>query len=174
MGGEGEREIFYTMITQYYACYAVLRMLRNSTQFYSCYANITQKLRIDNAIFTQLLRKYNAEITQCLRIYNAMFTQTLRRLYAVITHCYAGVPHVTQIFACYADLCMLRNLYADITRALRSHYAYITQSLGILPLSDNYAVLRSHYAELRNRYAVLRSVTQCYARIHEITQTATC
>ena len=53
VGGEGEREIFYTMITQYYACYAVLRMLRNSTQFYSCYANITQKLRIDNAIFTQ-------------------------------------------------------------------------------------------------------------------------
>ena len=162
------------MITQYYAYYAVLRMLRNSTQFYSCYANITQTLRIDNAIFTQLLRKYNAEITQCLRIYNAMFTQTLRRLYAVITHCYAGVPHVTQIFACYADLCMLRNLYADITRALRRHYADITQSLGILPLSDNYAVLRSHYAELRNRYAVLRSVTQCYAGIHEITQTATC
>ena len=162
------------MITQYYACYAVLRMLRNSTQFYSCYANITQTLRIDNAIFTQLLRKYNAEITQCLRIYNAMFTQTIRMLHAVITHCYAGVPHVTQIFACYADLCMLRNLYADITRALRSHYAYITQSLGILPLSDNYAVLRSHYAELRNRYAVLRSVTQCYAGIHEITQTATC
>ena len=67
--------IFHAMITQYYACYAVLRMLRSFTQFYSCYANITQTLRIDNAIFTQLLRKYNADITQCLRIYNAIFTQ---------------------------------------------------------------------------------------------------
>ena len=89
-----------------------------------------------------------------------MFTHELRRVYAVIMHCYAGITHVTQIFACYADLCMLRKLYAGITRTLRSHYADITQSLGILPLSDNYAVLRSHYAELRNRYAVLRSVTQ--------------
>ena len=124
------------MITKYYACYAVLRMLRNSTQFYSCYANITQTLRIDYAIFTQWLRKYNADITQCLRIYNAMFTHELRRVYAVIMHCYAGITHVTQIFACYADLCMLRKLYAGITRALRSHYADITQSLGILPFSD--------------------------------------
>jgi hypothetical protein len=103
-----------------------------------------------------------------------MFTHELRRVYTVIMHCYAGITHVTQIFACYADLCMLRKLYAGITRALRSHYADITQSLGILPLSDNYAVLRSHYAELRNRYAVLRSVTQCYAGKHAITQTATC
>ena len=69
---------------------------------------------------------------------------------------------------------MLRNLYAGITQALRSHYADTTQTLGHLPLSDNYAVLRSHYAELRNRYAVLRSVTQCYAGKHAITQTATC
>ena len=56
------------------------------------------------------------------------------------------------------------------TQTLRSHYAYITQSLGILPLSDNYAVLRSHYAELRNRYAVLRSATQCYAVLRSDTR----
>ena len=58
---------------------------------------------------------------------------------------------------------MLHNLYAGITQALHSHYADITQTLGHLPLSDNYAVLRSHYAELRNRYAVLRSATHHYA-----------
>ena len=174
MGGEGEREIFYTMITQYYACYAVLRMLRNSTQFYSCYANITQTLRIDNAIFTQLLRKYNAEITQCLRIYNAMFTQTLRRLYAVITHCYAGVPHVTQIFACYADLCMLRNLYADITRALRSHYADITQLLRKYnaEITQCLRIYNAMFTQtLRRLYAV---ITHCYAGVPHVTQIFAC
>ena len=87
----------------------------------------------------------------------------------MITHCYEGITHDTQYYACYADLCMLRNLYAGITQTLRRHYAGITQSLGNLPLSDNYAVLRSHYAELRNRYAVLRSVTQCYAVLHSVT-----
>ena len=103
-----------------------------------------------------------------------MFTQYLRRVYALITHCYAGTTHVTQYYACYADLCMLRNLYAGITQALRSHYAGITQSLGHLPLSDNYAVLRSHYAELRIGYAVIRSDTQSYAVLNLITHTATC
>ena len=137
--------------------YAILRMLRNIPhvtkfmQIYARYAYITHILRIDYAVFMQWLRKHNADITHCLRIYNAMFTQWLRRVYAVITHCYAG-----------------------ITQALHSHYADITQTLGHLPLSDNYAVLHSHYAELRIGYAVIRSVTQCYAGFHFITHTATC
>ena len=110
-------------------------------------------------MFTHIQRNVYANITQALRSYYAL----LRRR-----------------SACYADFCMLRR-FMHVTqslrrhyKAIRRHYADITQSLGILPLSDNYAVLRSHYAELRNRYAVLRSVTQCYAGIHEITQTALC
>ena len=97
-----------------------------------------------------------------------MFTQYLRRVYAVIHFVTQALrmlrrfTHVTQIYACYA-------IFTQALRRHYSHYAVITQSLGNLPLSDNYAVLRSHYAELRNRYAVLRSVTQCYAVLHSFT-----
>ena len=97
-----------------------------------------------------------------------MFTQNVCIDYALITHCCAGTTHFTQYYACYADLCMLRNLYAGITQALRRHYADITQSLGHLPLSDNYAVSRSHYAELCIGYAVLRSVTQFYTSLRTL------
>ena len=89
-------------------------------------------------MFTHIQRNVYANITQALRSYYAL----LRRR-----------------SACYADFCMLRrfmhvtqslrNVYAGITQALRSHYAGITQSVGHLPLSDNYAVLRRRYAELR-------------------------
>ena len=127
--------IFQAMITQNYAYYAVLRMLRNSsysTQFYLCNAYITQILRIDYAVFTQWLRKHNADITHCLRIYNAIITQELRINYAMLRRHYACYACYTR----YADLCMLRNLYASITQALRRHYAGISQSLRNLPLTS--------------------------------------
>ena len=89
-----------------------------------------------------------------------MFTQYLRRVYALITHCYAGTTHVTQYYACYADLCMLRNLYAGITQSLRRHYAVITQSLGHLPLSGNYAAITQNCVLVTQGYAVIRSHTQ--------------
>ena len=146
--------IFHAMITQYYACYAVLRMLRSITQFF----HVTQTLRRHYALILQYLRSDYANITQILRNVYAYITQ----VYTVITQSLrSDYALLHRHYACYAVLCMLRR-FMRVTQSLRRHYAGITQSLGHLPLSDNYAVLHSHYAELRNGHAVIHSVTQCY------------